>query len=190
MAEDKAELIMRHAEALFIEHGFHGTSVQMIAKSAGIAAGTVYLHFPGKDELIRMIYRDCVAEVTQIILKGHDQNASPFEQYHRFWMNARHGLSENMHRVKFKELYERSPFFNEEDQQWGEAQWKTVDAFYQQGIDSGLFRDMPTCLLGYLSLGSVLSISHTQRIKPFELTAALEEELIRASWAAILAETK
>lgn len=76
------------------------------------------------------------------------------------------------------------------DQQWGEAQWATVDAFYQQGIDTGLFREMPTCLLGYLSLGSVLSISHTQRIKPFELTAALEEELIRASWTAILAETK
>jgi TetR/AcrR family transcriptional repressor of multidrug resistance operon len=43
MALEKPELIMAHAEQLFISHGFHGTSMQMIAKAAGIAAGTVYL---------------------------------------------------------------------------------------------------------------------------------------------------
>jgi TetR/AcrR family transcriptional regulator, multidrug resistance operon repressor len=39
-----------------------------------------------------------------------------------------------------------------------------------------------------LSLGSVLSISQTQRITPFEMTADLEEQLIQASWRAILAD--
>ena len=52
MALEKPELIMAHAEQLFISHGFHGTSMQMIAKAAGIAAGTVYLHFASKEGLI------------------------------------------------------------------------------------------------------------------------------------------
>ena len=97
-------------------------------------------------------------------------------------------MTENLRRIQFKEMYERSPFFDAEDQAWGDEQWKTIEIFYQQGVDTGLFRQMPTCLLGYLSLGSVLSISHTQRIKPFEMTSELEEELIRASWRAILTE--
>ncbi len=188
MADDKALLIMQHAQSLFIEYGFHGTSMQMIAKATGIAAGTVYLHFPGKNELIRDIYRHAVTAITHIILKDHDENEPPFEQYHRFWTNARHGLTENLQRIQFKEMYERSPFFDAEDQAWGDEQWKTIDTFYQSGVDTGLFRQMPNCLLGYLSLGSVLSISHTQRIKPFEMTQELEEELIRASWTAILAD--
>ena len=62
------------------------------------------------------------------------------------------------------------------------------EQFFQNGIDNGLFRNMPPCMLGYLSIGSVLSISQTQRVTPFEMTAELEEQLIQASWRAILAD--
>lgn len=190
MSDEKAALIMTHAQMLFIEHGFHGTSMQMIAKAAGIAAGTVYVHFPSKEELIRAIYRQVVIETIDCLLIDFDMEAPPFEQYSRFWKNAREGLATRMELIHFKELYERSPFFNDDDRVMNDEKWLHIEEFYQRGIDIGLFRNMPTCLLGYLSLGSVLSIPHTQRVEPFEMTPELESEMIRASWTAILAEEK
>jgi TetR/AcrR family transcriptional repressor of multidrug resistance operon len=188
MSQHKSDVIMTHAERLFIDHGFHGTSMQMIAKAAGIAAGTVYLHFPSKEVLIRTLYRHAVTDMLSALLIGHEPTLAPFLQYRHFWLNAYHELKEKQTLVHFKDLYERSPFYNEDDRIWADEQWQVIDKFYQKGIDSGLFRPMPTCMLGYLSLGSVLSISQTQRVTPFEMTADLEEQLIQASWRAILAD--
>ncbi|WP_024872246.1 TetR/AcrR family transcriptional regulator [Tolumonas lignilytica] len=188
MSQEKNEIIMAQAEQLFIEHGFHGTSMQMIAKAAGIAAGTVYLHFPSKEVLIRTIYRRAASAMLDCLLAGHDATRAPFEQYRHFWLNAYHGLRDKQNMVHFKELYERSPFFNDDDRLWADQLWQPVDAFYQQGIASGLFRNMPICMLGYLSIGSLLSIAQAQRVNPFEMTPELEDQLLQAGWHAILAQ--
>ena len=39
------------ARQLFFEHGYHSTTVQQVAKSAGFSKRTVYLYFKNKDEL-------------------------------------------------------------------------------------------------------------------------------------------
>jgi len=43
--------IVQAAYRLFIQQGYHGTSVRQVAQSAGIALGSIYNHFPGKEDL-------------------------------------------------------------------------------------------------------------------------------------------
>ena len=43
--------ILQSAYRLFLEHGFHGTSMRQIAQGAGIAVGGIYNHFANKDEI-------------------------------------------------------------------------------------------------------------------------------------------
>ncbi len=47
--------IMLIALELFAKKGYHGTTINDILKKAGIAKGTFYLHFNGKDDLLHMI---------------------------------------------------------------------------------------------------------------------------------------
>ncbi len=50
--QEREQLIVSAAEELFLEQGYHDTSIDDIAARVGIAKGTVYLHFASKEELM------------------------------------------------------------------------------------------------------------------------------------------
>jgi TetR/AcrR family fatty acid metabolism transcriptional regulator len=48
----KRQLILRAAAAVFARRGYHGASMAQVAEEAGVAAGTIYLYFAGKEQLL------------------------------------------------------------------------------------------------------------------------------------------
>lgn len=50
--EEKTEAILDAAERHFSTHGFEATKLASVAKEAGVAVGTIYLRYPGKEELL------------------------------------------------------------------------------------------------------------------------------------------
>jgi TetR/AcrR family transcriptional regulator, fatty acid metabolism regulator protein len=63
---DKRDAILSAAIRVFAERGFFGAQVADVARVAGVAAGTVYLYFRGKDDLLVSIFertmKDAIAE--------------------------------------------------------------------------------------------------------------------------------
>src|SRR6186997_146372 len=53
---DKREAILRAATDVFAGRGFFNAQVADVARAAGVAAGTVYLYFRGKDDLLVSIF--------------------------------------------------------------------------------------------------------------------------------------
>jgi TetR/AcrR family fatty acid metabolism transcriptional regulator len=53
---DKREAILRAAIDVFAARGFFNAQVADVARSAGVAAGTVYLYFRSKDDLLVSIF--------------------------------------------------------------------------------------------------------------------------------------
>jgi TetR/AcrR family transcriptional regulator, fatty acid metabolism regulator protein len=53
---DKRDAIQRAAIKVFARHGFFQAQVADIARVGGVAAGTVYLYFRGKDDLLVSIF--------------------------------------------------------------------------------------------------------------------------------------
>ena len=60
---DKRDLILRAATRLFAQNGFFQSQVADVARVAGVAAGTVYLYFKGKDDLLVSIFERSMGEV-------------------------------------------------------------------------------------------------------------------------------
>ncbi|MBV8778325.1 MAG: TetR/AcrR family transcriptional regulator [Alphaproteobacteria bacterium] len=52
-----AERILDVAESLFLGHGFGATSIEAVAKRAGISKRTFYHRFPGKEQLFEAVVR-------------------------------------------------------------------------------------------------------------------------------------
>jgi len=65
-AADKREAILRAATRVFAQRGFFNAQVADIARAAGVAAGTVYLYFRSKDDLLVSLFertmKDAIAE--------------------------------------------------------------------------------------------------------------------------------
>lgn len=53
--EASSERILEAAFALFVKHGFHGTSMRQIAQEAGLTPASIYNHFPTKDEIFHQV---------------------------------------------------------------------------------------------------------------------------------------
>jgi TetR/AcrR family fatty acid metabolism transcriptional regulator len=58
----KRDAILRAAIDVFAERGFFNAQVADIARGAGVAAGTVYLYFKGKDDLLVSIFERSMRE--------------------------------------------------------------------------------------------------------------------------------
>ena len=54
--KERELLILQAAEEVMIEKEYHETSMEEIAARVGIAKGTVYLHFPSKEDLLVAIF--------------------------------------------------------------------------------------------------------------------------------------
>jgi len=53
---DKRDAILRAATQVFAQRGFFNAQVADVAKAAGVAAGTVYLYFRSKDDLLVSLF--------------------------------------------------------------------------------------------------------------------------------------
>jgi AcrR family transcriptional regulator len=56
---EREELILRVAREIFFEQGYYGLTMAKIAGRIGCAKGTVYLHFPSKEDLITTLAHRC-----------------------------------------------------------------------------------------------------------------------------------
>lgn len=61
-AEERAETILVAARQVFLEKGFAAARMDDVAARAGIAKGTVYLHFEGKEALFKALITSVVTQ--------------------------------------------------------------------------------------------------------------------------------
>jgi len=54
------ELLIAAATAAFAEHGADDVSLEEIARRAGVGIGTLYRHFPARQNLLEAVYKDQV----------------------------------------------------------------------------------------------------------------------------------
>jgi AcrR family transcriptional regulator len=62
-----SDVILKTAARLFTEKGVHGTSLNDIADAAGMSKGTLYYHYPTKDQLVLDIADAYIGRATDTV---------------------------------------------------------------------------------------------------------------------------
>jgi len=65
--KEKYDRILGAAQKTFAEHGFHGAQVSRIAKTAGVADGTIYLYFDNKEHILVSLFRQRLGELVDLL---------------------------------------------------------------------------------------------------------------------------
>lgn len=184
---DKRERILSSAEALIAQLGFHGISMQQVAKRANVATGTIYRYFPDKETLLRCVHQERLRDASATILKNVDITEPCYLQFRQLWLNTLHYLQASPDSLCYRVQYEASPLFNREDEKkMDERYFKPVHEFFECGRVKGLFREMPAELLGFLALENLMLLTQKCAKGCIELDERLYEQLLDASWNSIL----
>jgi len=66
---DKPQNIIEAAVRVFARKGYYNSRVSDIAREAGIAAGTIYLYFRTKDDILVTLFRDKMAAENVLVAR-------------------------------------------------------------------------------------------------------------------------
>ncbi|MAB13589.1 MAG: hypothetical protein CMI59_06775 [Parvibaculum sp.] len=138
-SSDKRETIIDAAFDLFRHYGYRRTSMEDIARAAGVAKGTLYLYFASKEELFEAIARMLAARMLKAIQEAIacDQ---PLEEQFLGVMDAKLGavwrwIYSSPHAAELLDPQHQLPddVFEEVD-----ATFRSIIAkLIQKGVDSG-----------------------------------------------------
>jgi TetR/AcrR family fatty acid metabolism transcriptional regulator len=81
---DKRDAILRAAIDVFANRGYFNSQVADVARAAGIAAGTVYLYFRSKDDLLISIFERTMREALEEGRKTVSGIGDPRERLRQF----------------------------------------------------------------------------------------------------------
>jgi len=111
----KKEAILDAAVVEIAAHGYHGTTVAMIARRAGVADGTIYLYFKSKDDLLISLFEDRMEQVIAIARATLAGEGSPVDKLRRVIVSHLEFVQQNpeLAEVLTVELRQSSKFLKE-----------------------------------------------------------------------------
>jgi len=102
MREKSRNLIITKAMEVFAEHGYYKSSIEMIAKAAGISKGLIYNYFKSKDELLESVFMDGFSYFDEIV-KLDQAEISAYNKLEKILTNFTQSLQGNL---SFWKLYQ------------------------------------------------------------------------------------
>jgi len=107
---DRAAAVRHAMRTLVARHGLHGASMAAIAKEAGVATGTAYVHYESKEQLMLAAYLEVKRDMGEAILGRHDPSASPHDRFIELWLGVHRYLAADPDRARFMVQMDSSPY--------------------------------------------------------------------------------
>jgi TetR/AcrR family transcriptional regulator, mexJK operon transcriptional repressor len=73
----KRRAVLDAARRVFVEHGFRGASMELIAAAAAVSKPTVYHHFGSKERLFAAILEEAVEQILLPLHANSDEDTDP-----------------------------------------------------------------------------------------------------------------
>lgn len=107
---DRAAAVRTALRRLVAERGFHGASMSAVAREAGVATGTAYVHYESKEELVYAAYLEAKRELGEAAVAVVDPTAPPDVRFRQLWRGAHAHLAARPDRARFLLQVDQSPY--------------------------------------------------------------------------------
>ncbi len=139
---DKPQQIIEAAVRVFARKGYYNSRVSDIAREAGIAAGTIYLYFKTKDDILVTLFRDKMADFVGVLRKAIAGEADAASKIRRLVSLHFRILEESpdLAEVVQVELRQGQKFFRGASSQEIGAYFALIGSVLEEGVAEGRFR--------------------------------------------------
>ena len=140
--------LLNSALKLFVTNGATNTSTAEIAKEAGIAAGTLFLYFPTKQELVDGLVLKIVKEYSDYMKTLLEPALSAQETFSVIWYGAVHWFLKNMDAYQYSQQVRDSGMISESVVQETAKFFSFYYDAIQKGLEEGSLKPYPVDLIG------------------------------------------
>ncbi|HXV99925.1 MAG TPA: helix-turn-helix domain-containing protein, partial [Anaerolineae bacterium] len=106
---DKKRAIFKATLKLITSRGFHATPMSLIAEEAGVAAGTIYLYFKNKEDLLNQLYLNLKQAYSTALMEGYSPELPVRIAFERIWHNSLNYQLHDPLEFSFMEQFKNSP---------------------------------------------------------------------------------
>lgn len=154
---EKKRAIFESTLELVRENGFHGTPMSLVAKRAGVAAGTIYHYFKSKDQLIHELFEYTQQKPIQVI-SAEDCETIPFKDcFFNLWFGLFTFYNKHPNVLKFFEQFINSPYSAERPPLEQDDFFSLFIAFFERGITEGKLKKVSPKILATLANSSIIT---------------------------------
>lgn len=182
---EKKKAIFESTLELVRENGFHGTPMSLVAKKAGVAAGTIYHYFESKDALLIALYGYLRSQMFGEIMSDNDESQDFETRFFTFWKKYYHFYVQHPNVLYFVEQFVNSPYYDRCPEKDYDRCQNVIANFLKPGIESGLLKNMDLKLLTILVHSSILTSAKVHLGNRTKITETEEKQVARYVWDGI-----
>lgn len=182
----KRDAILYASLHLLANKGFHGFSIKQVADHAGVAAGTVYLYFADREDLILQLHRWIMEKMALAIFAHHQPDETPITQYRQvcrsFWRLFISDPDMLLSKVQFDHL---PPDVLRVWHTDAKTFFEPLTIFFASGRQESMLKDLPDDVLFCLGFEHHFALARRQMLGLVTVDDEMLEKVISAGWDAI-----
>ena len=188
MSTVKRDDIVRVALELIVEHGFHGTSMAMIADQAKVGTGTIYRYFKSKDVLIADLFVEVTEKITMNIVEESAEGHPISERLLQLGISFMKYMINNPIYFRYIEQFFHSPYglkLRRDKVLSAKDDNNVFDKVFLEGIHQGVVKDLPVVVICALWFGPMMAMLRDHISDIFILNDQLIHQISKACWDGI-----
>ena len=168
---------MNAALKLFVANGVKNTSTAAIAKEAGTAAGTLFLYFPTKQDLIDELVLKISQEQAENIYSSLETWLTSREMFSVIWNASIDWFKENMEAYQYIQQVRDSGIISDEIIQLTSQLLSFYYVAIQKGLAESVIKPYPLELIGEILYRNIVAVMNLIIAQPDQDHQAAYQEL-------------
>jgi AcrR family transcriptional regulator len=166
LSPEKQERFKNAALNLFVAHGVQNTSTAAIAKEAGTAAGTLFLYFPTKQDLIDELVLDIGRAQSETIKSTLKPALSARETFLTIWNCSIRWFLDNMEAYRYIQQVRDSGLIGETVVRKSSKFFEFYYSAIQKGLSENSIMPYPVELIGEILYRDIVAVMNLLKAQP------------------------
>ncbi len=146
------------------EKGISATSVGGVVQRANISAGTIYVHFDNKEDMLQKIYLEIKAEFHELMMHAAQQTDDS-KMIREMWFSLFQSVSAHPKDFLFVEYAGAAKILTEEQGNQVSQMEQEIRGLLERAKASGCVADLPTNVISVLLIAPAMQLARSAVLK-------------------------